>query len=114
MSVANHPQVSFQNKNLTNCDARIDWSKTVYPLTDIVVTIDRNVNDDLGCVVHELLHLHFFDFMYRHLDHDLEELMVESFERHLSAYIKKRPSRLRLWQEMLDRKLSARDQEGGE
>lgn len=83
----------------------MEWDE-VFPPTNIRIKVDANNGDHVSSVIHELLHVVFYDMLYGRLDAKLDEVVILALERDTYEYVKKVPSRYLIWDQLINRKLS--------
>lgn len=83
----------------------MEWDE-VFPPTNIRIKVDANNGDHVSSVIHELLHVVFYDMLYGRLDAKLDEVVILALERDTYEYVKKVPGRYLIWDQLINRKLS--------
>lgn len=73
------------------------------------IKVDKNVDDHLQFVIHELIHVAFYETFLWRVDETLEEVMVEALDRHFYTYICSKKSRRERWRQVIERKFSESD-----
>jgi hypothetical protein len=86
------------------------WDE-IAPPTRIKIKVDANQQtgamDHIGTVVHELLHIVLITLFIGFFDASLEEVCILALDANMMEYIRKSPRRLHLWEETINAKLQA-------
>ncbi len=85
----------------------------VHPPTNIDIGVDANQQtgalDHISTVVHELLHVVFLPMCLGWLTDEMEEIVILALDADITAYIRKSPKRLHVWEEAIAAKLKETD-----
>lgn len=85
-------------------EALVSWDE-LFPPTNIRIKVDANAGQHVSSVVHELLHVVFYETFLGRIGATLEEVCIVALEHYISDYIKKSPARLAKWTHLIESKL---------
>lgn len=114
LELLQHPEVRLYYTHMTAQQGLCVWDD-IHPPTNIRIKVDANQQSDgidhIGTVVHELLHIVLMPMCLGFLQDDLEEQVILAMDKVVTAYIRKSPTRLHAWTEIIDAKLRVTDKE---
>jgi hypothetical protein len=76
------------------------------PPSAIRVRVDIDKEGRIKCVIHELLHVVFREWLWGKVDAFLEEEVILAWEKALNDYVRQSPRRLASWRKAIDKKLA--------
>ena len=82
--------------------AHIEWTPGEKPL-HLKIHVDIDKDGAIRCVMHELLHVLFYD-IFKWAAQPIEETLILALEAELYDYVKKNNRRVREWRNAIDKR----------
>lgn len=102
--------MSLQFAPIKNLSARVDWD-SIKPLQNVYIRVDNDKDGRIRSVIHELLHIEFYNTLEPLFNEELEEVVILALEDQLYAYVHEHPHRVSLWRRAIEEKLASQEKE---